>query len=158
MHYFKSYNTVVLITCLLLISISLDFSNQDNKYFIFFDTYTENLSKIIFLVILFFNALIFIKNYCVKTFNGISDIRNNKVFLTLIYVSIITKISVFGLLYVTAFEKDTSVIEFNIESIPVFYISHLVVFYTFVCYFFYWGYRQIVEKTKHNHWILNYLS
>lgn len=82
MHYFKSYNTVVVITCLLLFFISLDFSNQDNQYFIFFDTYSENVSKIILLVILFFNALIFIKNYCVKTFNGISDIRNNKVFHT----------------------------------------------------------------------------
>lgn len=158
MHYFKSYNTVVVITCLLLIFISLDFSNQDNQYFIFFDTYSENVSKIILLVILFFNALILIKNYCLKTFNGISDIRNNKVLLTLMYVSIITKISVFGLLYVTAFEKDPSVIEFNIDSIPVFYISHLVVFYTFVCYFFYWAYHQIVEKPEHNHWILNYLS
>lgn len=146
------------ISCLILLLLQFDFSNSTNIFFIFFDSYLNNLVNLIILIMLFFNVVIFIKCFLTRTLNGFSDIRNNRDLLVLMFFSIITKLSVFIIFYTNKFEQDQETINYNISSIPFFYIMHLVLFSMFFIYFFYWAYCQLIEKFDHDHWIVEYLT
>lgn len=146
------------ISCLILLLLQFDFSNSANIFFIFFDSHLNNLVNLTLLIMLFFNVIIFIKCFLTRRLNGFSDIRNNRDLLVLMFFSIITKLSVFVIFYANKFEKDQEIINYNISSIPFFYIMHLVLFSMFFIYFFYWGYCQLIEKFDSNHWIVEYLT
>lgn len=146
------------ISCLILLLLQLDFSDSSNIFFIFFDSYLNNLVNLIILIMLFFNVIIFIKYFLSRTLNGFGDIRNNRDLLVLMFFSIVTKLSVFLIFYANKFEQDQDAINYNISSIPFFYMIHLFLFSIFFIYFFYWAYCQLIENFEHNHWITEYLT
>jgi len=154
----KSYNTAIAICCLILLAINIGFSNNSNVFFIFFNNYIENTLRIVLFGILSINLIIFLKYYFSNTFNGFSDIRRNRILLTLMFLSVITKLVVLMMFLLNHATNDEETIAYNINSIPYFYFLHLFAFSAFVFYFVKWSFVEFKEKHTCNHWIINYLT